>query len=125
MLLNHAFSNPPPMASDYALRMEGPDKGLINAWLAGIAMRREDSILQRQALAGELPPLPYRGGVERALKLKQKIGALHYLAMWQGLRGEDLSIDTDSEPELVCTRTGVLVLFTLDYKKLMGASNED
>lgn len=126
MLLKHAFANPPPMAADYAERMEGPDQGIVNAWLAGIAMRRDTECAQQaSALAGELPVLPYRGGVERKLKIKQKIGALHYLAMWQGLRGDDLDIDTETEPELICTKTGVLVLFTLDYKKLMGASNED
>lgn len=126
MLLHDAFANPPPMALDYAERMEGPDQGVINAWLAGIAMRRDPpSEQQKSALAGELLPLPYRGGVDRKLKIKQKIGALHYLAMWQGLRGDDLNIDTESEPELVCTKTGVLVLFTLDHKRLMGAAEEE
>ena len=126
MLLHHAFANPPPMALDYAERMQGPDQGVINAWLAGIAMRRDPpSEQQRSALAGALPPLPYRGGVERKLKIKQKIGALHYLAMWQGLRGDDLHIDIDTEPELVCTKTGVLVYITLDYKRLMGAADEE
>jgi len=105
--------------------MEGPDQGVVNAWLAGIAMRREGGELQQLALANELPPLPYRGGVERKLKIKLKIGSLLYLAMWRGLRGDDLDLDTEIEPELVCSRTGVRVLFTLDYNKLVGASAED
>lgn len=125
MLLTLPFANPPPFLNDYAERIDGPDQGIVNAWLAGIAKRREGSQLQSQALAGELPLLPYKGGVERALKTKQKIGALHYLAMWQGLRGEDLRVDTEAEPELTCTRTGVLVSFTLDYAKLMSAGGDD
>lgn len=68
--------------------------------------------------------LPYRGGVEKKLKLKQKIGSLLYLAMWHGLRGEDLEIDPNSEPTRICSKHGVQVLFTLDYQKLMNSEIE-
>lgn len=124
MNISASFDNPPPFEPDYSARMDGPDKGIINAWLAGIDMARQRPELRAQALADELPVLPYRGGVEKKLKLKQKIGSLLYLAMWRGLRGDDLDIDMDSEPVLVCSRHGVRVLFTLDYGKLMNSDSE-
>lgn len=69
--------------------------------------------------------MAWKGGVPKALKVKNKIGALHYLATWQGLRGEDLTIDTDREISLTCTRYGVPVLFTGDTKKLLMAADSD
>ena len=72
-------------------------------------------------MKGELPPLGWKGGVERKLKAREKIGTLMYLAQWQGLRGEDLDIDTEAEPQHVCTRTGMRVIFTGDYEKYKNA----
>lgn len=133
----------------YAERIDGPDSGVINSWRVGVSKRlalqqmfvgveRKDAAavermeralgvaaLHWKAEDGELPVLPTRGGVERPLKVKFKIGALHYLAMWHGLRGEDLDLDTDDEPALVCSRHGVRVVFTLDYRKLSGAAAQD
>lgn len=51
------------------------------------------------------------------MKAKKKYGTLFYLAQWQGIRGEDLDIDTDVEYELFCSKTGVKVIFTGDVKK--------
>ena len=65
-----------------------------------------------------MPVLGYKGGVEKILKKKEKIGALNYIAEWQALRGEDLNIDMDEEMVLTCTRTGVTVTFTMDLEKL-------
>lgn len=45
---------------------------------------------------------------------------MHYLAMWQGIRGEDLNIDTAAHQELRCTKTNILVQFTLDTKLLLA-----
>lgn len=118
MLIQSPISDPPPICENYEDRMHGPDQGLINAWLAGIAKRRESPEIAAQAVAGELPVLAYRGGVDRAVKTKNKTGSLLYVAMWQGLRNEDLELDTDSEPVLTCKRTGVPVIFTLDINKL-------
>lgn len=125
MRLSHRFEDfdVRDMDAPFDQRVNGPDSGVINAWRAGVAMR--GAPVQALAEAGELPVLPFRGGVERPLKIKQKIGALHYLAMWQGLRGEDLELDTEDEPVLVCARHGVKVLFTLDYEKLRGAGSQD
>lgn len=118
MIVTHSARNPPPISEDYAVRMEGPDKGLINAWITGLAKRVDAPELAAKATAGELPVLPFRGGVEAAIKTKTKVGHLLYVAMWQGLRGEDLQIDTDAELSMTCTRTGVPVLYTMDFEKL-------
>ncbi|WP_201740770.1 hypothetical protein [Rhodoferax sp. TS-BS-61-7] len=102
--------------------MEGKDKGLIASWLRGIEKAKEEPALAAKARAGELPPLPWKGGVERAIK-GSKIGALHYLAAWQGLRGEDLDVDMNDEVSMTCTRTQVTVLFTGDLKKLLAETD--
>ena len=51
----------------------------------------------------------------------QKYGTLFYLAMWQGLRGEDLDIDLSEEIALNCTATGMTVVFTNDPSKYAEA----
>jgi hypothetical protein len=60
--------------------------------------------------------LPWKGGVEKAIK-GSKVGVFNYLAMWQGLRGEDLNLDPDVDITLTCAGTGVNVLFTPDFSK--------
>lgn len=106
-------------------RLHGPDKGLINAWLAGLAARATDRALADKAAAGELPPLAFKGGVEKKIKSQSKVGSLWYVAAWRGLRGEDLCLDTDSEVRLVCTKTDVPVTYTLDIEKLFSNSAGD
>lgn len=118
MIVTYPASNPPPISDDYVNRMEGPDQGAINAWATGILKRADAPELAEMASAGELPVLPFRGGVETAIKTKTKVGHLLYVAMWQGLRGDDLYIDTESEISMTCTRTGVPVLYTMDFEKL-------
>lgn len=118
MIVTHSAQDPPSISSDYAVRMEGPDQGIINAWVTGLAKRTNAPDVAAKTAAGELPILPFRGGVEAAIKAKSKVGHLLYVAMWQGLRGEDLDIDADSEISMTCTRTGVRVLYTMDYEKL-------
>lgn len=102
-------------------RWKGADQGLITCWEAGRNKRREAPELASQACAGQLIILPWKGGVEKAIKKKQKYGTLFYLAMWQGLRGEDLNIDLDTEPVLTCSATGMTVIFTGEYKKYAEA----
>lgn len=97
--------------------MEGPDKSLINCWLRGREKATETPALAAAAIAGELPILPFRGGIARKIKTKTKIGAHQYLAMWQGLRGEDLNITQGTEVRLTCSKTGVPVTFTDDHTK--------
>lgn len=97
-------------------RWEGPGAGLHSAWVAGIALAQSTPALATAALAGELPELPFKGGVLRPLK-RRKFGTHWYLAMWQGLRGESLYIDTMSETKLTCQRHGVVVTFTSDRRR--------
>ncbi len=95
----------------------GADGGLIACWERGRRLATEDSGLSKLALEGQLVPLPWKGGVEKKLKQKIKVGTLRYLAMWQGLRGEDLDIETEAEPAVRCTVHGQTVLFTNDHDK--------
>jgi hypothetical protein len=59
--------------------------------------------------------------MRQAIKKKQKFGTLFYLAMWQGLRGEDLNIEHTEEIVLNCTTTGMAVVFTSDVAKYAEA----
>lgn len=124
MHLHHPFQNPPAEQPDFDARMNGPDGGLVNAWLAGLALRTQRPDLAGAAQAGELPVLPYRGGVDRPLKRKDKVGSLHYVAMWQALRGEDLALDTSAQPRLTCARHGVTVTYTANWKQWLSEEPE-
>lgn len=86
------------------------DRGLILCWEKGRELRQIQPTLADRALRGELIPLPWKGGVEWRLT-KPKKGSLQYLAMWQGLRNEDLAIPMDREIPLTCARTGQVVLY--------------
>ncbi|MGH8482855.1 MAG: hypothetical protein ACRESP_00470 [Pseudomonas sp.] len=96
---------------------QGPDNGLISCWEIGRERAVKQPELAQRCLAGELPVLGWKGGVERTLKKREKFGSLKYLAQWQGLRGEDLQIDTTTELTLNCSRTGMVVTFTPDQSK--------
>lgn len=94
------------------------DKGLIKNYEVGRALGIKNPELVEKAKNGELPVLGYKGGVEKALIKKEKIGALNYIAKWQALRGENLDIDLDKEIVLTCTKTDMIVTFTMDLEKL-------
>lgn len=94
------------------------DKGLIKNYEVGRALAKKEPELAEKAKRGELPVLGYKGGVEKTLKKKEKIGALNYIAKWQALRGEDLNLNLDEEIVLTCTRTDMRVTFTMDLEKL-------
>lgn len=102
-------------------RWNGVDQGLIACWERGREKRLEDPSLAAQASVGQLVVLPWKGGVEKAIKKKQKFGTLFYLAMWQGLRGEDLNIHLAEEVVVSCTATGMAVRFTNDVAKYAEA----
>jgi hypothetical protein len=101
----------------WAERWQGPDIGLISCWERGREKSREAPELAALAREGQLVLLPWQGGVEKALKKSHKFGTLNYLAMWQGLRGDDLSIDLDQEVPVVCSATKMTVIFTGDQRK--------
>jgi hypothetical protein len=102
-------------------RWKGNDKGLITCWEVGREKRAKEPGLASIAENGELPVLGWKGGVEKMTKKGEKFGTLFYLAQWQGLRGEDLDIDLSQEPELICSRTGMRVIYTGDPKKYGNA----
>ncbi len=98
-------------------RWKGDDRGLITCWEVGREKReREPEIVQR-AENGELPVLNWKGGVKKKIQEGVKYGTLYYLAQWQGLRGQDLDIDLSKETELICSKTGMKVIYTGDVKK--------
>lgn len=72
-------------------RWEGEDRGLIISWEQGRKLAIQNPELSNRAKDGELVELPW------------KRGSWFYLAMWQGLKGEDLIIDTSRQ--IIMTRT--------------------
>lgn len=95
----------------------GPDQGLICCWVRGFEKAKQEPELAEATRRGELPILAWKGGGE-AIKAGKRLGALHYLATWQGLRGNDLNIDTEVGLQLTCSRTGMVVTFTSDTSAL-------
>lgn len=91
----------------------GEDGGLIACWERGRAVAREQPDLAKRAQGGELVTLPWRGGVETAVR-GRKYGSHRYVAMWLGLRGRDLFIDSDSQLEIICSKHGTKVIFLSD-----------
>lgn len=118
MIIECNINNLPVLGDNYEERWHGPDQGLICCWLRGIEKAHEDPELAAKALSGELPVLAWKGGVEKKIKSGAKVGSIKYVATWQGLRGEDLNIDSGAEIELTCTRTGVIVTFTSSIERL-------
>jgi len=94
------------------------DQGLIKAWEAGRLLQRTSPELADVARKDELPILPAKGGAESSLKAGTKFGSMWYLAMWQGLRDDDLHAPTEGEVSMTCSRTGVKVTYTWDTGKL-------
>lgn len=117
MKLQRSISEPIRIGLTWDQTWKSDDNGLISCWERGREKKTQDHGLAGKASAGQLVVLPWKGGVERLIKAKQKYGTLNYLAMWQGLRNEDLNIDTEAETTLICTATGMHVVFTKDQSK--------
>ncbi len=100
----------------FCQRWNGPDNGLITCWEVGRINRIKLPELSDRAMNGELPVFAWKGG-EKKLKKKEKYGSLNYLAQWQGLRNEDLDIDTSKETRITCIKTGITVSYTGDASK--------
>ena len=91
-------------------RWHAEDQGLIFCWERGRQLREEKPALATRAERGELVPLWWQGGVEKKLKATlPKKGTLWYLAVWQGLRNEDLDIDVFFGEFRECAKTGQIV----------------
>ncbi len=115
MKLNRSIKIPIRDGMSLDEKWKGPDDGLIWCWERGREKRDSEAELARRAENGELPVLAWAGGVEKRLKMEDKQGTLNYVATWQGLRNEDLAIDTDTERVITCARTGQPVKFTKNY----------
>lgn len=121
MKIHRPIAEPIRANATWDERWKSDDGGLIACWERGREMRLENAELAAQAVGGRLVVLPWKGGVEKATKKRQKYGTLFYFAMWQGLRGEDLDIDLSEETAQTCTATGITVAFTSDLSKYSEA----
>lgn len=117
MKITRSISEPIKSFSNWDETWKGEDMGLIACWQSGVQKGRTDYDLAARARSGELVALVWKGGSEKFIK-KHKFGSLNYLAMWQGLRGENLDIDPNNELTLKCTKTGTTVTYTNDLQKL-------
>lgn len=92
-------------------------RAAIASWERGREKSLESPEIATDARNGQLVLLPWKGGVEKTIKKAEKYGVFNYLAMWQGLRGDDLDIDPDQECSITCSVTKMTVVFTSDYDK--------
>ena len=98
----------------------GEDKGLLQAWEIGRRQSSDQSDVAKRAKQGELPASTiFQGGQDERLTTPVQFGSLHYYCMWLGWRGQDLEVDTDQEYPLVCSRTQMGVVYTIDSKKFL------
>ena len=97
-----SIAEPIRVLPSFSERWEQSDKGLIISWERGREMSTSERFAEAtsRALAGELVELPWRRG------------SWYYLAMWQGLRGDDLNITP--ETELVITHRKGVIRFPFD-----------
>jgi hypothetical protein len=119
------INKPKRSTNDYEILWNGPDKGLIASWECGRDKAKKDPELALRAKNGELVILGWKGGVDKPLKTKTKYGSLLYLAMWQGLRGENLDIDLNQEIQITCSKTGVPVTFTSNISLLSQSTDDE
>jgi hypothetical protein len=120
MRIRRSITEPIRQGGTWEERWAGSDEGLIACWEAGRELADRDPDLFSRANLGQLPVLPWRGGVDKLVK-GQKVGTYSYLAMLQGLRRQDLDIDLATEVMHVCMATGVSVIFTHDSAKYAEA----
>ena len=68
-------------------------------------------------LQGRIAALALLGGICEGKKQGEAYAPMHYLAMWHGLRGEGLELNTESETSVTCAKTGMVVTFTTQPEK--------
>ena len=120
MIVSKSISEPIPRTTSWEESWGNLPSGLVTAWNTGREKMVKSPELAEAARNGQLVPLVWKGGVEKKIIKTTKYGSLYYLAMWQGIRGEDLNIDLDSEPSVTCSITGMTVIFTSDTEKLFS-----
>lgn len=123
-IIHRSYAEPERLGLDMNSIWKGADLGLIKSWEIGRKLAIQNPAIAACAKAEELPPLNWKGGVSKKLKKREKFGSLHYLAQWQGLRGQDLEIDLDAEVTLTCSKTGMVVTFTPDIRKLANQQSD-
>lgn len=116
-LIYRSTNEPKREGLSWADRWKGTDEGLITCWEVGRNKRASNPDLVAKVERNELPALGWKGGGDNKLKIKKKYGSLNYLAQWQGLRGQNLEIDTSIEIKLTCSKTDMVVTFTGDLSK--------
>ena len=115
-------STPPRADKSPNVLWRGEDRGLIQAWEIGRRQAQREPDLALKATAGELPASDlFKGGYGKRLEAAFQYGSLHYYCMWLGWRGQDLDVNLATEYPLVCTKTRMGVVYTLDSKKFMAA----
>src|SRR5674476_952496 len=117
MKVFRAISEPVRKDPTFDERWGSIELGLITSWEAGREMGLEKPELVEDAKVGRLMVLPWKGGVAKALKTTTKYGVFNYVAMWQGLRGENLNVDPEVEMTMTCTVMNVTVTYTSDFSK--------
>lgn len=111
-------------------------QGLITSWERGREKSIEEPDLALRALNCELLPLPWKGGFltpkaatnnpkKTSAKQVKKYGVFNYLAMWQGLRSEDLEIDPNHDVELMCSVNKKSVIFTSTYSQYANSVDSE
>ncbi|WP_445672677.1 hypothetical protein [Pseudomonas inefficax] len=123
-IIHRSHAEPERLHLDWNSTWKSTDLGLIKSWEIGRKLADQKPALAACAKADELPPLNWKGGVSKKLKKREKFGSLHYLAQWQGLRGQDLEIDMDAEITLTCSKTGMVITFTPDLRKLANQQSD-
>ena len=93
-------------------RWKRDDGGLIACWESGREKAIKDDMSAQAIKRGELIILPWQGGIDEPIK-GRKYGTYQYLAMWQGIRGESLDINTSFPVYITCSRTNMQVIFNL------------
>lgn len=114
MKLYRSIKEPIRLNLKWEERWSSVPLGLISSWERGREKGIEDPKLATMACDGQLVLLPWKGGVNKPVnKTKtKKYGVLNYLAMWQGVRCDDLCIDLIGGLELTCSKSGQTVIFT-------------
>lgn len=119
MKIQRAIDQPIRLGGSWQERWNGRDKGLIASWEAGRQLSLREPEWGVRARGGQLVPLPWKGGLDKELTAPTKYGTLFYLAMWQGLRSEDLAIETEDETAIACSLNKTTVIFTNDSTKYL------
>lgn len=132
MKIHRSITNPVRVVHSWDERWGDIELGLITSWERGRTKAKEVPDLAIRAVKNELVMLPWKGGFDlpkaganpKKPILATKYGVFNYLAMWQGLRNEDLCIDTDRELSFTCPREKRTVIFTSCYAKYANSVDE-